>query len=175
VRPEGLGKFKNSPHQVSNPQPSGLRSVYKMKSLHMLGRYDSLQAIISIFHLCVHRLRPILLRHRGSYTRYLDLSHVCSERYDVSTTQLCEWNAVSHATFISCHVGYSVTTYLINSYLLTSRLRHTRSKSACLTRYQDNFTISFLLVTLCFSYGESFTGERREKKRVSLEKFLDTE
>jgi hypothetical protein len=24
VRPEGLGKFKNSPHRVSNPHPSGL-------------------------------------------------------------------------------------------------------------------------------------------------------
>jgi hypothetical protein len=24
VRPEGLGKFKNSPHRVSNPRPSGL-------------------------------------------------------------------------------------------------------------------------------------------------------
>jgi hypothetical protein len=25
VRPEGLGKFKNSLHQVSNPRPSGLK------------------------------------------------------------------------------------------------------------------------------------------------------
>jgi hypothetical protein len=25
VRPEGLHKFKKSPHQVSNPQPSGLQ------------------------------------------------------------------------------------------------------------------------------------------------------
>jgi succinate-acetate transporter protein len=25
VRPEGLGKFKNLPHQVSNPRPSGLK------------------------------------------------------------------------------------------------------------------------------------------------------
>jgi hypothetical protein len=24
VRPEGLGKFKNSPHRVSNPRPFGL-------------------------------------------------------------------------------------------------------------------------------------------------------
>jgi hypothetical protein len=24
VRPEGLGKFKNSPHRESNPRPSGL-------------------------------------------------------------------------------------------------------------------------------------------------------
>jgi hypothetical protein len=24
VQPEGLGKFKNSPHRVSNPRPSGL-------------------------------------------------------------------------------------------------------------------------------------------------------
>jgi hypothetical protein len=24
VRPEGLSKFKNSPHRVSNPRPSGL-------------------------------------------------------------------------------------------------------------------------------------------------------
>jgi hypothetical protein len=26
VRPEGLGKFKISPHRVSNPRPSGLQS-----------------------------------------------------------------------------------------------------------------------------------------------------
>jgi hypothetical protein len=25
VRPEGLGKFKNSPHRESNPRPSGLQ------------------------------------------------------------------------------------------------------------------------------------------------------
>jgi hypothetical protein len=25
VRPEGLGEFKNSPHRVSNPRPSGLQ------------------------------------------------------------------------------------------------------------------------------------------------------
>jgi hypothetical protein len=25
VQPEGLGKFKNSPHRVSNPRPSGLK------------------------------------------------------------------------------------------------------------------------------------------------------
>jgi hypothetical protein len=26
VRPEGLGKFKNSPHRESNPRPSGFSS-----------------------------------------------------------------------------------------------------------------------------------------------------
>jgi hypothetical protein len=28
MRPEGLGKFKNSPHRVSIPRPSGLVYIY---------------------------------------------------------------------------------------------------------------------------------------------------
>jgi hypothetical protein len=28
VRPEGLGKFKNSPHRESNPRPSGLYFIH---------------------------------------------------------------------------------------------------------------------------------------------------
>jgi hypothetical protein len=28
VRPEGLGKFKKSPHRVSNSRPSGLYDIY---------------------------------------------------------------------------------------------------------------------------------------------------
>jgi hypothetical protein len=27
VRPEGLGKYKNSPHRVSNPRPTGLYTI----------------------------------------------------------------------------------------------------------------------------------------------------
>jgi hypothetical protein len=35
VRLEGLGKFKNSPHRVSNPRPSASVSFLKMILFHL--------------------------------------------------------------------------------------------------------------------------------------------
>jgi hypothetical protein len=42
VRPEGLGKFKNSPHRVSNPLPSGLQHSALTSSLPRAYMYHNI-------------------------------------------------------------------------------------------------------------------------------------